>query len=340
MFEQYFLFNCVSMLRDHAVPVAFAFESEFFSVLADFVKACKGNVRGLPTETIAGWVPMIVDGAFVTSQTQFDNTWSTDRTFKKLEASGILSECLRCMAVPQEQASVDARDEIVDRIVTAIVSCPSLLRKKFKEACLQGIVQSLRSLDAAGTKTSVIEYNLHRCAYCRQGSETPLMMCGRCKSYSYCSKECQRAHWKKHKEGCIPISTKDKKKEEIANAMVAQFVNKNNIRLKSKMAEECRKKGLRPHNMVIELDFMPNNDGIIPAMSDSPGNFTITPVRKIVNTKHPWLSQLNKELCDYAIDRLHAHESRKQKLPVEMRLAIYRYAGGVGCTDIAFEVKS
>ncbi|CAJ1944859.1 unnamed protein product, partial [Cylindrotheca closterium] len=167
------------MLRDHAVPVAFAFESELFSVLADFVKACKGNVRGLPTEMIAGWVPMIVDGAFVTSQTQFDNTWSTDRTFKKLEASGILSECLRCMAVPQEQASVDARDEMVDRIVTAIVSCPSLLRKKFKEGepCgdvvlaildgkdghtntqafvtkqLQGIVQSLRSLDAAGTKT-------------------------------------------------------------------------------------------------------------------------------------------------------------------------------------------
>lgn len=39
-----------------------------------------------------------------------------------------------------------------------------------------------------------------RCANC--GREGPTKRCSRCRSESYCSKECQRKHWKNHKRTC------------------------------------------------------------------------------------------------------------------------------------------
>lgn len=42
----------------------------------------------------------------------------------------------------------------------------------------------------------------HRCHGCDQMFERKLMECSRCKSASYCSKECQVAHWKVHKHHC------------------------------------------------------------------------------------------------------------------------------------------
>lgn len=38
--------------------------------------------------------------------------------------------------------------------------------------------------------------------------EKPLLLCGKCIEQRYCSKECQKAHWSKHKKRClVPTST-------------------------------------------------------------------------------------------------------------------------------------
>jgi hypothetical protein len=43
------------------------------------------------------------------------------------------------------------------------------------------------------------------CAMCKQGAkERKMQFCSRCKVCPYCSKECQKAHWKEHKKGCTP----------------------------------------------------------------------------------------------------------------------------------------
>jgi hypothetical protein len=40
------------------------------------------------------------------------------------------------------------------------------------------------------------------CADCRKIGDK---ICGRCKVVTYCSKECQRKHWKKHKALCTAV---------------------------------------------------------------------------------------------------------------------------------------
>lgn len=47
---------------------------------------------------------------------------------------------------------------------------------------------------------------VHVCAGCGTGGvqERPLLLCGRCRSVSYCSVGCQRKAWAEHKPACKP----------------------------------------------------------------------------------------------------------------------------------------
>ncbi|KAL7494946.1 hypothetical protein ACHAWT_003550 [Skeletonema menzelii] len=48
------------------------------------------------------------------------------------------------------------------------------------------------------------------CDYCNKTSVKKLPMCIRCKTVSYCNKECQVAAWKAHKKTCVPIDKEPK----------------------------------------------------------------------------------------------------------------------------------
>lgn len=43
--------------------------------------------------------------------------------------------------------------------------------------------------------------SMKKCEYCGVRKEK-MLRCGQCKSVHYCSKKCQRPHWKKHKKTC------------------------------------------------------------------------------------------------------------------------------------------
>ena len=46
------------------------------------------------------------------------------------------------------------------------------------------------------------------CARClKRGSQTELRRCAGCKSFSYCSKDCQRSDWPSHKRLCKSIQS-------------------------------------------------------------------------------------------------------------------------------------
>ena len=53
----------------------------------------------------------------------------------------------------------------------------------------------------------------HTCACCGVKTEKRLQ-CSRCQSITYCSAECQRAHWKQHKKSCEDFDTVFAKSQE------------------------------------------------------------------------------------------------------------------------------
>lgn len=51
-----------------------------------------------------------------------------------------------------------------------------------------------------------------RCSFCGQRSPD-LLRCNRCKEVYYCSKDCQRGHWRAgHREQCVAVNRQGKNK--------------------------------------------------------------------------------------------------------------------------------
>ena len=50
----------------------------------------------------------------------------------------------------------------------------------------------------------------YTCSFCRKLSADKLPSCGRCKKQAYCSKDCQKKHWKAHKGYCVEVEKLEK----------------------------------------------------------------------------------------------------------------------------------
>jgi hypothetical protein len=50
--------------------------------------------------------------------------------------------------------------------------------------------------------------NLKGCDHCGMAPEEALLICTRCRKVEYCSRECQKAAWKLHKQACVDKSAK------------------------------------------------------------------------------------------------------------------------------------
>lgn len=59
---------------------------------------------------------------------------------------------------------------------------------------------SIQSFALSRFRACIMESS-NSCAYCNKSS-VELLRCSGCRNAFYCSKECQRAHWKTHKQQC------------------------------------------------------------------------------------------------------------------------------------------
>ena len=75
-----------------------------------------------------------------------------------------------------------------------------------------------------GIKKTLVKWvDLFTCFQCgKEGRSPPLRRCSQCEIAYYCSKTCQRGHWKKHKAACIAaVAAKadDARRERLARAV-------------------------------------------------------------------------------------------------------------------------
>ena len=136
--DAHVLHSCIHLFY-HAVPTALAMESDLFQRLADMIRARKPHTgRALPSQDVSETITLLVSNAYISCRMGFDNPWTTEKTLKKLEATGILAQHLRCATIPQQPATTTtpAEERLVApglfRMLDDLQACAPLLGKKFK----------------------------------------------------------------------------------------------------------------------------------------------------------------------------------------------------------------
>lgn len=284
-------------IGNYVVPIDLIFESTFLQVLANFIEARKGNGRALPCEYVCDIIFSMVSCIL---ELAIDRKgWTTEKTFKKFESSGILQQLLRCSTVP-------AIGPGLDNFFVLLGCCTRLVTRKFKigEPCgdtlkaildgrdgstniqpeirwkLQGIARLVEYMDLTDYKASLVA----KCISCSKTGtlEAPLLCCSRCRVVWYCSRECQRAHWKIHKVYCKKLTAVERDRSMSLRMALDRFVEQSLEAVLEEVVKRSIATGLEANDLTVELNFMPNAEGIIPALQVPP-IFEIVPTRDYIS---------------------------------------------------------
>jgi len=270
------LLNSTTPTLKHFNAIKVAFEKGLFRVIAEFVAA--RAPPALPCPDIAETVCSIVINTRMALHVYSD--WDSDKVFRKLESSGILAQFLRCSTCP----TTDKFGQGLFMIYDGLLQCTSLLKKKFKNGEASGDIVSAILEGTDGYKNprkKLLDYirsvakmagsmqpqssadrergNTRLCRHCSNSDpssefQRSLLTCSRCKLTYYCSKECQKLDWKRHKLLCVPVDKAFKKTADSGRQSISNFIQKNYVAIMLKFLDVCRETGLGKSELLIEVD--------------------------------------------------------------------------------------
>lgn len=304
--------TCMSMFNQANVVRA-AFGSGFFRALGDMVKVRKGNNALMPADDVGEIIALVIANGYYTTRSKFgDNSWPSERGFRKLDDCGVLEEFLRCATVPNQDAVVDTQisDTVLKLTFDELQACMVILQQRFKktDACgkvvhtilagkdgrkppraqifrrLQEIAKSLNSMDQPSGELVQTAKTCRKCLKCdpSEAFQKSLMRCARCQSAYYCSKACQKADWKTHKMACEPTSKATQKRDDAIEELLKNFIQNQYVDIMAKMVDVSEKTGVAKKDLLVFLDFCVNEDGIVPAMQDPPV-FEVHPTQRFLD---------------------------------------------------------
>jgi len=287
--DAFILNQCISMFM-HPVPVALAFEKNFFQVLSDFVVMRKITPSSLPCTDIAETIEILVSNTVMTCLYNFNNKWTAEKVFKKLDSCGMLEQFIRVTTVPQFYDAIS-----VMKTYEELIKCNSFIKKAFKKGAPCGdVVHAIldrkdgheqqrkdifKRLETIASYVELMqpqsETNLRICRYCNklemsEEGQNALMQCSRCRMAYYCSRECQVADWKDHKKSCVAVTKADTKSNDVSDQTVLNFAKRYYVDIMVELVDVCDENNLKKEDLLLELDFTPNKRGRAPALKDPP----------------------------------------------------------------------
>ena len=97
---------------------------------------------------------------------------------------------------------------------------------------------------------NLLNIRLYLCANCAT-CEGELQKCSRCRSVSYCGRECQRSHWREHKKFCvaavISLSSLSSLNALYSTLVFIQF-HTHRANLVARTLQDKHVLGIRPYN--------------------------------------------------------------------------------------------
>mmetsp|Transcript_38477 Transcript_38477/g.93087 ORF Transcript_38477/g.93087 Transcript_38477/m.93087 type:complete len:170 (+) Transcript_38477:813-1322(+) len=147
----------------------------------------------------------------------------------------LLEPILRCAAIP----GMCREAERPKKVILLALECTDFVEKMFQEgtSCAKTVRAIMEGMDGhtsicpialpflqrlyqmstlSSSSKSAVDHNDtaatreedYVCQHCKkQDSLEKLMYCGRCQTTNYCSRECQKADWRKHKKTCVPAAS-------------------------------------------------------------------------------------------------------------------------------------
>ena len=287
--------SCFSVLNlTHELKISersFQVPKEFFYALASCIDTLTPR---LPKPDIAG---IIVHTCQLFVDFDDDDDGGGDAMWNMIEASGLLVQVLRCSTIPLDNT------RFTYRFYYLLTRRLDFIRKKFKvgKPCgdiihkiLAGkdghsdpdpkVMNYLRTTSKLAEMTDFPLLDCNKigqqdimCTFCETSNSKHLRFCSGCRQVSYCSKECQRNHWKSHKQICRHLQGSNERNinmmyenlverfmiDQRDNIFVA-LTNVMNIREKNKITD-----------LMLDLDFVPDKTGTPPALSNPPRYYII-----------------------------------------------------------------
>mmetsp|Transcript_45336 Transcript_45336/g.109788 ORF Transcript_45336/g.109788 Transcript_45336/m.109788 type:complete len:491 (+) Transcript_45336:60-1532(+) len=285
-------------LFKHPVPVVMVFEEKtLLECLSAVMVARQGTANKLPPSEFAEAVIIMTNNLVDCCMSRFDNTWTAEKVFKKLEAAGFLKQYLRCAAM---KGTATIFDDAKAQTFGHLISCTAFVNKRFKEgtpcgdtvrAILEGkddhttlcpralpyfknLIQLSRLLQPGNGSSTATTCS---CQYCKkEDAKDKLLTCSRCRNAHYCSKECQKADWKEHKVTCMQAPKSSSEKNKAAwDLAIMNTVQKIYPRIMMAMVEDMdnamdKADSLKMYDMMLVLDFNPDSNGDVPMLQDPP----------------------------------------------------------------------
>ncbi|CAB9497300.1 expressed unknown protein [Seminavis robusta] len=218
-----------------------------------------------------------------------------NKASKKLEQSGFIYQGLRCFKYANlSGTNMDQVLSLLDRLQEStwfLRTCcckgeplaeliQDLLKSNNRlpmpiKAKLQTMLSSANGMASNHDKTTT--------SICRNcgTSASKNLLCSRCKTTAYCSRECQ--DWKKHKKQC-KMETKAKtftdREVDSHQQLLTGFLHKNYFRILLKAHAFCEEHGVGKQDILLEIDFY----GDAPALR---GEFSFDLVSGYIHDNRP-----------------------------------------------------
>jgi hypothetical protein len=209
------LLDCLIPHMKHLnfVTVALVPSTNLLGVIADL---CAAKTPGMPCPDFCDSILSITNNARLTLMIA---GWKKERTFKKLESTGILGQAIRCITCTQPSLPQDAIQGHLF-ILEVLMECPMLIQEKFQKGTRSGDILNNVLSGKDGYKGGARRHELVMarlaniqkianvtshppnqdallvglmCRKCNKNSmeaefQNKLLVCGRCKQTYYCSK--------------------------------------------------------------------------------------------------------------------------------------------------------
>ncbi|GFH53177.1 hypothetical protein CTEN210_09653 [Chaetoceros tenuissimus] len=235
----------------------------------------------------------------------FKNQKNFDKALMMMHKTGILEQVLRHIHLPWTPIANNNKilAELKNRIrffFITIASCTISLSSIFKagspsrdalvdilegriKPCAENehvieILEALKKfLDMGLTSGNPDDKYISRssfcCTKCKEVDHSrKLLFCGNCKHFGYCSRECQVADWKDHKQTCKSISSTLTKNSRRCEAIVTKFVTEHRNSIYEAM-RKCYDGG----DLVLDLNFSNQSSPALPPAFRNPPEFEVFP---------------------------------------------------------------